>query len=157
MKKPLVLAVPLLLLLTGCSYYLSGPSRASADRSVTFFQLRQDTDAYRGRLVLLGGTVTALHEDRQGTRLEIEQHNLDKRNLPDESIPSGGHFLAITADRLDAEQFAPGTLVTLAATVTGVESGPLADGARNYPVVSIKEIHDIVIEQETHWGSWGGI
>ena len=157
MKKPLVLVVPLFLLLTGCSYYLSGSSRALADPSVTFFQLRQDVATYRGRLVLLGGTVTALHEDRQGTRLEIEQHNLDKRNLPDESIPSGGHFLAITTDRLDPAQFAAGTLVTLAGTVTGVESRPLGDGAGNYPVVTIKEIHDIVIEQETHWGSWGGV
>ena len=157
MRRVVILLLPFLFLLGGCSYYLSQESRTLADPSVRFPMLMQDADAYRGKIVLLGGTVVALYQDRHGSTLLIEQHKLDKRNLPDESIPTMGRFLATTSERLDPGKFGSGTLVSLAGTVVGSQVATFQGAQYRLPVVAIREIHDIVIEQETHWGSWGGV
>lgn len=156
-KLMTMLAIPFFLLLAGCSYYLSAESRSAADHSVSFAMLLREPDAYRGRLVLLGGTVQALGDAGEGSRLLIEQHPLDSRDLPDEAIPSQGLFLAATAQRLDPARFGKDTLVSLAGTVTGSTTQYYQGRPYRLPVVEVRELHDIVIEQETHWGPWGGI
>ena len=82
MRKPFILLIPLLLLIPGCAHWISEQPRAEADRTVTFGQLRERPDAWRGKMVLLGGTVAAVTRTREGTRLEIVEHRLDNRELP---------------------------------------------------------------------------
>ncbi len=156
MKATFVLALFLMLFISGCSHYISQQMRLSADRNITFGRLLEAPDAFRGRLVMLGGTVATIRRTREGTELEIIQHRLDSRELPDEAIPSGGRFLATTSAVLDPDRYGPGALVSLAGEIVGKRVQPLGGVAYTYPVIAIKEIHDIVIEQETHWGSFGG-
>jgi outer membrane lipoprotein len=157
MKVTLILALSVMLFISGCAHYLSEQSRRSADRDIAFVQLLEAPDAFRGKLVMLGGIVAAIERTGEGTQLEIIQHRLDSRELPDEAIPSGGRFLATTSAALDPDRYGPGALVTLAGEVVGKRVQPLGGAEYTYPVIAIKEIHDIVIEQETHWGSFGGI
>ncbi len=157
MRKLRISVAALLLILAGCAHYLSAPSRALVDRSVTFRRLIEDPDAYRGKMIMLGGTVAAVEHTREGTRLEVIEHRLDSRELPDESIPSRGRFLATTPESVESASFEPGTLVTMAGEVVGQKSENRQGGIHTYPLIAIKEIHDIVIEQETHWGPFGGM
>jgi outer membrane lipoprotein len=94
-----------------------------ADRRVVFGHLSETPDAYRGKYVMLGGTAAAVKRGKDGTQLEVIQHDVDSRNLPDESIASGGRFLATTPASLDPERYKPGTLVTLVGKVTGMKVG----------------------------------
>jgi outer membrane lipoprotein len=157
MLKPYILIFPVLLFLGGCAHYLNEQSRAMVDRTVTFRQLQKNPEAFRGKLVMLGGIVAQVAHGREGVRLEIVEHRLDSRELPDETIPTRGRFLATTPEALDPGRYQPGTLVSMAGEVVGKMVQPLEGVEYTYPVIAIKEIHDIVIEQETRWGSFGGM
>jgi outer membrane lipoprotein len=157
MIKRLIVVLPFLLILTGCAHLISEQSRELADRRVVLSQRIETPDAYRGKYVMLGGTVAGVKRGRDGTQLEVIQHDVDSRDLPDVSVPSGGRFLATTPASLDPERYEPGTLVTLVGKVTGREVHVLQGGEYFYPVVAIEEIHDIVIQQETEWGYYGGM
>ncbi len=148
MRKGLIAAVPLLFLVTGCAHYLSGPARATVDRRVTFGQLRKAPDAYRGKVVMLGGVIADVTPLAAGTRLEVVEHPLDSRELPIEVVPSGGRFLAVTRERLDPERYRPGVLVSMVGEVAGTQSGKGCD----YPVIEVREIRDIVFEEMPNWG-----
>ena len=157
MKKTLVMVLPFLLLFTGCAHWVSEQSRGLADRTITFSRLSDNPDAYRGRYVMLGGIIAAVQRGGEGTQLEVIQHDMDSRELPDESIPSGGRFLATTPLSLDPEKYEPGTMVSMVGEVTGRKVRLLEGREYFYPVIAIKEIHDIVIQQEMMWGYFGGI
>jgi len=157
MRGRFFVPVALLFIISGCAHYISAPSRALIDHAVSFRQLQENPDAYRGKIVMLGGNVARFERGPEGTRLEVVERRLDSRDLPDESLPSDGRFLATTRESLDPVSYAPGALVVMVGKVVGQkkEGGPGA--AASYPVIAVTEIHDIVIEQETHWGSYGGI
>jgi outer membrane lipoprotein len=153
MEKLRILAIAMLLLCTGCTHYISEQSRALADRSITFGMLRADPDAYRGKFVMLGGTVAAVTRTREGTQLEVVQYNVDSRELPDVVTPSGGRFLATTSEVLDPATYKPGALVTMMGEVAG-KKVPLQEVLYTYPVIAIKEIRVLKFEElSPRW--WG--
>jgi outer membrane lipoprotein len=157
MRKRLIAAVPFLFLVTACAHYISEPSRALVDRAVTFGQLREAPDAFRGRVVMLGGVVAGVTPLPSGTRLEVIEHRLDSRELPSEVTPSEGRFLAVTGERLDPERYGQGALVTMVGEVTGTQSLLLEGKTYCYPLIAVKEIRDIVIEEMPNWGGpYGG-
>ncbi len=157
MRKPLFPALSLLLFLAGCAHYVSEPSRALADRSITFAMLRADPDAYRGKYVVLGGTVTAVTGTSAGTQLEVVQYNVDSRELPDVVTPSGGRFLAATPEILDLASYKPGALVTMMGEVAGKKVQTLRGVAYTYPVIAVKEIHALEFtDLAPPWGYLGG-
>ena len=157
MINQLFCVLPLLLLLGGCTHWISEQSRELADRNISFNVLSEKPGAFSGKIVLLGGTIAAVQRDSEGTQLEVTQHTVDCRELPDETSPSGGRFLAITPLHLNPDKYEPGTLISLVGEVIGQKIQPLQGRNYIYPVISIKEIHDIVIEQETEWGYYGGM
>ncbi len=146
MGKLAILVLPLLFLVTGCAHWISDQSRALADRTVTFSQLRANPDAYRGKFVMLGGTVAEVTSAGEVTWLDVIEHRLDSRELPDEVIPSRGRFLATSSESLDPAHFKPGALVSLMGEVTGAmvrKDG----GAYIYPVIDIREIRAIELPE----------
>lgn len=157
MRKLRIVALSTLLFLTGCAHYISEPSRAQADPSITFGKLRSDPDAFRGKFVVLGGTVAAVTRTREATYLEVVQYNVDSRELPDVVTPSGGRFLATTPGILDAVRYKPGALVTMMGEVVGSKVQPLQGMPYTYPVIAVKEIHALEFEDlSPPWGYLGG-
>ncbi|HEX9078497.1 MAG TPA: Slp family lipoprotein [Desulfuromonadaceae bacterium] len=147
MRVPLRYILPLVFLLAGCSHWISTQSRAAADQSISFSQLRENPDAYRGKYVLLGGTVATAEQDGEGTRLEVVEHRLDSRELPDRAVPSQGRFLATTAWRLDPVTYKSGTLVSMMGEVAGSRTRLLEGMEYTYPVISVREIHAIELPE----------
>jgi outer membrane lipoprotein len=154
MKKPHIFMLLLLLLfLTGCAHLISDQSLALVDRSVTFDRLRENPDAFRGRFVLLGGSVASLAANREGSQLEVEQHALDDREVPKAASGSGGHFLATTPYRLDPADYPSGTLVSMVGEVTGTR----VERDYRYPVIAVREIRAIAPPAEETYRTWGAI
>lgn len=141
MRRLLVFALPLLFLITGCAHLISEQSRDLVDQTITFNQLRGNPKAYRGKLVLLGGNVTAVTKTGEETQLEIIEHWLDSRELPVEVIASRGSFLAVTLEPLDSAKYKPGALVSMLGEVTGKKAYPLGGMEYGYPVIVIREIY----------------
>ncbi len=158
MRKITFFLMPLLLLAGGCTHYLSEQSREGVDRGITFERLRHNPDAYLGKTVLLGGVVTAIAPYHGGTRLEVEEHRPDSRELPDATVPSRGCFFAVSRVPLDPARYEPGALVTLVGKVAGKGTLPPGGGAESCPVIDVVEIREIVFEEMPDWGGpFGGI
>ncbi len=156
MKRLCIVALSLMLFVTGCAHWISEQSRAAADQTITFSQLRENPDACRGKLVLLGGIVVAATQNGEGSWLEVVEHRLDSRELPDEVIASRGRFLAIAAGRLDPAKYKPGALVSMMGEVVGKKVRQLGGAEYTYPVISVREIHAIELPEIHPEYDYGG-
>ncbi len=157
MRRLFVTMFPFLLILSGCTHWISEQSRGLADSTISFSYLKENPDCCRGKYVMLGGVIAEVKRGSDGTQIEVIQHAVGCTELPDESIHSEGRFLAVTPVTLDLEKFEPGTLVSMVGEVTGKKVQLLQGRDYIYPVIAIKEIRDIVIPQETEYGYFGGM
>ncbi len=154
MRNSLVFTLSILLLSTGCSHHISKTSLALADPTVTFAKLLNTPDAFRGKFVILGGTIAAVKSNAEGTTLEIIQHELDSRELPDESTVSGGRFLAFAPDPLSTTICQSGRPVSMAGVAAGKTIMPLKGKDYAYPVIVIKELHLFPLPDEDFFNAW---
>ncbi len=130
----------MLLLASGCAHTISKQSRALVDRTVTFGMLQENPDAYRGKYVMLGGTVAGMAQTGEGTQLEVKQYDLDSQEMPDLAAGPGGRFMAIAPASSDAAACRPGTLVTMVGEVSGKKVLPLKGEEYTYPVIVVREV-----------------
>ncbi len=154
MKKPLIFILSFLFLVSGCAHNISKSSLARVDPSVTFVKLLDDPDAYRGKFVILGGKIAAAKDNPEGTTLEVIQHDLDSRELPDETVVSGGRFLAFAPGPLNMTICRAGRLVSMAGIVAGKKIMPLKGKDYSYPVIVVKELHLFPFSDEEFSNVW---
>jgi outer membrane lipoprotein len=139
MKNPVVLFA-LALLLQGCTYAVSRDTAARADKTITFAMLLSDPDTFKGKLLILGGTIAHITNTKQGTLIEVVQKPLDYWGKPKRTDRTGGRFLVRHAGYLDAMIFAPGRDITVAAEIEGTRSEALGEMEYSYPVVIAREL-----------------
>jgi len=129
--------------LMGCvgADVIPAPLRQQLDRTLTFSQLKESPDSYRGRLVVLGGEVLSAKRLKAGTRLEVLQLPLDSASEPEaDRTASEGRFLAMQQDFLDPATLPEGTRVTIVGEVTGATTLPLDEVEYIYPTLEIKHL-----------------
>lgn len=157
-------------LLPACapSSFIPDSIQAQVDRSLTFSQLKDSPDSYRGRLIVLGGEVLTARRLKEGTRIEILQLPLDGSQRPEsDRTASQGRFVALQRGFLDPATLPKGTHVTLVGEVTGVTTLPLDETDYAYPTLEIKTLKvwpDWIAGQDGSpayrtplWGPyWGG-
>jgi outer membrane lipoprotein len=113
------------------------------DTSVTFSDLRANTDSYRGRTVSLGGIVLTAKRTSQQTELEILQlPRKEGRISTKDRLRSEGRFIAVREEFLDPATVPPGTPVTIIGTVQGSITRQLDEAEYLYPVLAIKHLID---------------
>jgi starvation-inducible outer membrane lipoprotein len=150
MKKLLLVTGSFLIALNGCTQnWISDQSRAQADRNISFDVLTENASSYQGKFVMLGGTIISIKHRHDGTQFLVSEHMLDKWGRPDETIPSGGIFLATTSMHLE---YMPGTLISMFGEVKGSETKLLNGVQYVCPIVSMRESHNIV---EAPWRFYG--
>ncbi len=111
------------------------------EADVPFAVLRQEPEQFKGRLMLLGGSVVAVRNTNQGGELEVVQLSTEDSGEIRDNATSGGRFLARSSDFLDPAIFAPGLRVSLVGEVEGKEVRQLAEMEYAYPLLAIREIH----------------
>lgn len=137
----LLLAVLLLLPACAPKPAISPALRQALDPPVTFAELKEDPERYRGRIVLLGGEVLSARRLQAGTRIEILQLPLGNDDQPQrDRTRSEGRFLAYKKAFLDPATLPASTRVTVAGEVTGSQSLPLDEIEYTYPTLAIKEL-----------------
>ncbi len=133
-----------LFVMSGCTtHVISEEARRQADPTVSFRALLENPDANRGKLVMLGGMVTAVTADSDRVQLEVMQYGLDNTDSPDTASGSAGRFLVNLPPKQGYETFRPGTLVTMVGEVTGTVVKPLSGFDYTYPLLAAKEIHAV--------------
>lgn len=141
MKRLFIMPVLALLMLSGCAHVISEEARRLVDPTVTFTMLRENPEAYVGKYVMAGGIIAGAKNNREGGQLEVVQLPLDADGTPEDSVNSGGRFLATTPAFLDILIYKPGRLVTIVGEVKGKKTLPLDQVDYSYPVISIREVH----------------
>lgn len=121
--------------------FIPASLQTQVDRSLTYSQLKDSPDSYRGRLIVLGGEVLTAKRLKDGTRIEVLQLPLDDSQRPEsDRTASEGRFVGIQKGFLDPATLPGGTRVTLVGEVTGVMTLPLDETEYAYPTLEVKTL-----------------
>ena len=129
--------------LAGCATserIIPEPLEAQVDKSVTFEQLRESTDAYTGKLVVLGGQVLKAKRLKEGTQLEVLQLPLEEWRPTPERQQSQGRFLAIHREFLDPATVIDDTQITIVGEIVGVTTQHLDETEYRYPTLEVRHL-----------------
>lgn len=112
------------------------------DRAVTFREVVEAPDSYRGKIVVVGGEVLKAKRLKAGTQIELLQLPLDKGERPIlNRQQSQGRFLAIQEEFLDPATIVEGAKMTIVGEVSGAKTEHLDDVEYRYPVLIVKHLH----------------
>ena len=132
---------------------------------MTFSQLLESPDSYRGKVLVLGGEVLKAKAMDGGTQLEVLQLPLDDDQGPvAERTASKGRFLAWQKEFLDPATIADGTRVTIVGEVTDAVLDKMDEADYRYPTLEIQHLHrwearriEDPRAQGPWWGVFGGV
>lgn len=118
---------------------------AKVDSYLTFKEVLQNPDAYKGKTVLWGGKVIQVLPQDGTTFIEVLQMPLGWRRKPEEAYASEGKFLILVRKFLDFSQFDKVKKITVAGEIQGAVKGEeiksLTERGYRYPIILSEEIH----------------
>ncbi len=142
-------AAALLLLFTGgCAPVISQKVLDTVDRSVSFSDLKENPDLYKGKRVLLGGTIVEVRNLEDRTVVEVLEQPLSGSLRPVNRERSGGRFLVTYSGFKDPAVYSSGRAITVVGTVEGKEKGRIGRMEYTYPVIAA--------EEDYLWGAYRG-
>lgn len=130
----------IMILLCGCAHVMSEENLRLVDRSVKYAELSERPEAFTGRTVLLGGIIAGIRSSGDVIMLEVARLELFDNEVPNENLPSGGRFLAMSSDLIDPVIYRPGKLVTIIGEVKGKKVQKIDGADYPYPLISAKEL-----------------
>ncbi len=128
-------------LASSCVHVISKDLRAQVDKAITFKDVLADPDAYKGRVVIWGGSIIEAGNQKDGTLLEVLQKPMGLDGRPKEGDVTEGRFLALYPGFLDTAVYARNREVTVAGEIQGKVARPIGQVEYNYPLISAGEIH----------------
>ena len=131
----------LFLISTGCTPLISKEVRREVSSDVTFKQVIQDPEAYKGKTVLISGIILGSKNTKEGTLIEILQKPADLQGSPRDVDESDGRFLALYDGYLDTAIYTRGREVAVAGEIKEKRVLPLEEIDYTYPLIAIREIH----------------
>ena len=130
------------ILLSGCAHVISRDLGNQVDTTLTFQQVLQNPNAYKGKMVVWGGEIIEAVNQKDGTTLiEVLQRPLGWREEPRQTIASEGRFLALVDRYLDPYVFRKGRKVTIAGEILGEEIKPIGKMDYRYPFLLSRQIY----------------
>jgi outer membrane lipoprotein len=112
------------------------------ERNVSFQQVKASPLSYKGKYLVVGGTVLSVKPLKQdGTRIEVLQLPLANDDEPQGRLTdSHGRFLAFHKEFLDPATIPAGTRVTVVGEVTGSTTLTLDEIDYAYPTFGIMSL-----------------
>lgn len=117
----LAVLLAIVTLLVGCVTTFPSSLMQQVDLALRFDQLAATPDAYRGRLVMVGGEVIRTEPGPEGTELEILQRPVAYNGFPRLFGESRGRFLVRVPESLKTAAAQPGWLVAVVGDVQGAK------------------------------------
>jgi outer membrane lipoprotein len=109
------------------------------EHSLTFPQIKESPDSFKGKLVILGGQVLEAKRLKDSTQLTILQLPLMNEQEPTtELTQSQGRFIAEQQEFLDPATVPSGSRITLVGEVSGSVPQSLDETIYTYPTLIIK-------------------
>jgi len=121
-------------------YVVPEPLDRQVDRGISFSQLRQDPERYKGASVVLGGEVLNAKNLPEGTEIEVLQLPLDASDRPVGDYEySEGRFLILDPERRDPVVLR-NRLLTVVGEVVGTKAQPVDQAEYVFPYLSSRFI-----------------
>jgi len=135
-----VFSLLLLILISGC-LPISKELRAQADRTLSFQQVFQNPEAYKGKIVIWGGEIIETINQKDGTTLMVLiQRPLDWLEEP-KIQHSEGRFILLLEGYADPYVFGRGRRITVAGEIVGRKVMRLGELEYPYPLLRSKQIY----------------
>jgi len=128
-------------LLASCAPVISQRTLKEVDQGLSFEQLLENPEAYKGKTVLLGGNIIETQNFPERTLITVLQRPLGFRKKPAVEDKSKGRFIVYVAGFLDPAIYRPGRKITVVGSVVGKEVRPLGEIEYGYPVIEKKELY----------------
>ena len=125
-------------LMSSCAHVISDDIRHRADKDMPLEAVFLDPDAYRGKVLIIGGTIVNSVNKKEGTYIEVVEKPLNYRGVPVYSDSSFGRFLVVHDGFLDTAIFSKGRHITVAGEIIGKEMRKLDE--MDYPYLFIKSM-----------------
>jgi outer membrane lipoprotein len=126
--------------LAACAHVVSKESRDMADPGVTLEELFKEPESFRGKTVILGGSIINTTNTDEGTYIEVLQRPLDYRGRPTATDKSLGRFMVFDKDYLEPAIYRKGRKLTVAGEVLGGTLRPLGDIQYRYVLLRSREL-----------------
>ncbi|MBN1546973.1 MAG: Slp family lipoprotein [Syntrophaceae bacterium] len=139
MFRRIIPVVCLLMLIAACAPVISQTTMGTVDKSISFAALQQNPDAYKDKIVLLGGQIITTTVRENETWIEVLEKKLDYKQKPEDTDQSAGRFLVRFAGFLDPAIYASGRTLTVAGQVEGKVVRPINETKYTFPVLIAKE------------------
>jgi outer membrane lipoprotein len=139
-----LLLLAMSLILSSCAPVLSRTYMREGQRAVSFADLRENPDQYKGQLFILGGIIVKTKFTEAGSRIEAVHVPVDGYGYFKDQGRSEGRFLAILpkdGTMLDPEVYGRGRRITLAGEFVATRKGMIDEMEYVYPVFEIKQIY----------------
>lgn len=133
--KNLFVIIFILFLTSGCAHIISLETLKKTDARIAFKMLLSEPDAYKGKVVLVGGEIIETINTQEGSFITVMQKPLDKFGAPVEKDISEGRFLISYPGFLEPKIYAPGKKITVAGEVIGSKKMALGKMEYLYPLL----------------------
>ena len=142
-KKLLLLTIhcSLLTVVNACAPVISQEILKTVDQAITFEQILKSPDTYKGKTVLLGGTIVKATNLSEGTLIEVIQQPLNTRYMPINPEASKGRFIILFKEFKDPAIYSAGRLITVVGEIIGSQTRPLGEAHYQYPLISPTEYY----------------
>ncbi|MCK9273890.1 MAG: Slp family lipoprotein [Syntrophales bacterium] len=141
MWKSFLLTMAAAFFISSCMQAISSEVRSLADKDLSFQQIVQNPEAYRGKIVLIGGRIIGTYVEEGKTWLEVLQQPLGWRDKPESSDVSYGRFLIYFPEYKDPEVFRKNDLVTVAGEIKEASKRRINSVQYRYPVLVPRELN----------------
>ncbi len=145
--SPKSILIVALLFIASCAPVISQQVREQARPDITFKELQNTPEHYKGQVIILSGFIIETKNTKEGTLLEILQAPAGFRGEPKDADRSEGRFLALSDHYLDTSIYKKDRKVTVAGEVQGKRVQPLEKTEYVYPLLHVKEIHLWPVEE----------
>ena len=129
------------LMLSACTPVISPQLMDQVDRDVAYGALAARPDEFKGKVVLLGGTIVQTVPKPNETEIEVVQKPANASGEPHLTDKSEGRFLIVVDRFLDPAIYRSGRDITVAGEVRGSEVRRLGEIDYRYPVITAQELY----------------
>jgi outer membrane lipoprotein len=129
------------LLLSACTPVISPQLMDQVDGNLTYNLLASRPDEFKGKIVLLGGSIVQTVPKPKETEIEVVQKQLSSSGEPYLTDKSEGRYLVVVDRFLDPAIYRSGRDITVAGEVQGSVLRRLGEIDYRYPVIAASELH----------------
>lgn len=125
-----------LILLAACA----GTHQTSPNRGPEPAQAAAEPERWRGRQVIWAGTLVAIHNLADSSRLEVLAYPRRSNGDPDLDSAPLGRFVARYPGYLEPLDYAPGRQLSVRGRLAGSETGTVGEAQYDYPLVEAVQL-----------------